>query len=234
MASRIEDYALIGDCETAALVGQDGSIDWLCWPRFDSGACFAALLGGPEHGRWLLAPDSPVRAVTRRYRPGTLVLETVFTTAEGEVAVIDFMPPRTGVSDLVRLVVGKSGRVAMHTERRLTWDGLILRYDTGQEVDGLPPGEGVFLACSFSLADAYVLMGRVDDAQALFERLLALRNDVGLLAEEYDPRQRRQLGNFPQAFSQVGLINTALNPGRLLEPAEQRARRPVAAGRQGR
>ena len=606
MASRIEDYALIGDCETAALVGRDGSIDWLCWPRFDSGACFAALLGGPEHGRWLLAPASPVRAVTRRYRPGTLVLETVFATAEGEVALIDFMPPRTGVSDLVRLVVGKSGRVAMYTElvlrfdygstvpwatrladgaircvagpdmtvlrtpvplhgeglttrgaftvaagetvpftlshapshhaapgaldgaaalpdteaywrdwvgqgqvvgpwveaverslitlkaltyqptggivaapttslpeclggprnwdyrfcwlrdatltllalldgghrdeamawrdwllravagrpaqmqimyglagerrlpelelpwlpgyegsrpvrvgnaahgqlqldvygelmdvlhqarslgmagdgaawalarqlldhlatvwrepdagiwevrgpprqftfskvmawvafdravrsveswgldgpveawrelraeihaqicangydqglgsfvqaygareldasllllpvvgflppddprivgtvaaieRRLTWDGLILRYDTGQVVDGLPPGEGAFLACSFWLADAYVLMGRVDDAQALFERLLALRNDVGLLAEEYDPRQRRQLGNFPQAFSHVGLINTALNLGRLLKPAEQRACRPVAAGPQGR
>ena len=78
MASRIEDYALIGDCHTAALVGRDGSIDWLCVPRFDSAACFAALLGAPEHGRWLLAPAGEVRAVRRRYREGTLVLETEY------------------------------------------------------------------------------------------------------------------------------------------------------------
>ena len=78
MASRIEDYALIGDCQTAALVGRDGSIDWLCFPRFDSGACFAALLGTPDHGRWLLAPAAEVKQVRRRYRPGTLVLETEY------------------------------------------------------------------------------------------------------------------------------------------------------------
>ena len=83
MALRIEDYALIGDCETAALVGRDGSIDWLCWPRFDSGACFAALLGQAEHGRWLVAPAEPPRNVRRRYRPGTLVLETEFETRHG-------------------------------------------------------------------------------------------------------------------------------------------------------
>src|SRR3954454_3867282 len=97
MPSRIEDYALIGDCQTAALVGRDGSIDWLCAPRFDSPACFAALLGTPEHGRWLLAPAWPVRRVRRRYREGTLVLETVFDTDDGSVAVIDFMPPRSDV-----------------------------------------------------------------------------------------------------------------------------------------
>ncbi len=85
----------------------------------------------------------------------------------------------------------------------------MLRYDTGAEVDGLPPGEGAFLACSFWLVDNYVLLGRYDDASALFERLLALRNDVGLLAEEYDPHERRQLGNFPQAFSHLALINAA-------------------------
>jgi GH15 family glucan-1,4-alpha-glucosidase len=591
----IEDYALVGDCETAALVGRDGSIDWLCWPRFDSGACFAALLGGPEHGRWLLAPAVPVTRVERRYRPGTLVLETEFTTEAGAVTVVDFMPPRTGLSDLVRLAVGRLGAVPMRVElilrfdygavvpwvsrlpdgalravagpdmvvlrtpvplhgeglstrgdfrvaegetvaftlthaashlappraidpagalaettafwtdwsarctpagswteamrrslitlkaltysptggivaapttslperiggernwdyrfcwlrdatltllalmdagyrdealawrdwllratagspeqlqimyglagerrlpewqvpwlpgyagsrpvrvgnaahgqlqldvygelidalhqgrrqglagdgagwalarslldrlaqvwrepdegiwevrgprrhfthskvmawvafdravrsaeawglpgpverwraeraaihadvcangwdprqgsfvqaygsgqldaslllipetgflpaddprvtgtvaaveRRLMRDGLLLRYDTGEVSDGLSAGEGAFLACSFWLADAYVLMGRVAEAQALFERLLSLCNDVGLLAEEYDPAARRQLGNFPQAFSHVGLVNTALNLSRRLKPVEQRA-----------
>ena len=92
MPSRIEDYALVGDCETAALVGRDGSIDWLCWPRFDSSACFAALLGGSEHGRWLVAPEDPAPRVTRRYREGTLILETDFETGDGAVTLIDFMP----------------------------------------------------------------------------------------------------------------------------------------------
>ena len=86
MALPIEDYALIGDCKTAALVGRDGSIDWLCWPRFDSAACFAALLGDAEHGRWLIAPVAPVTRVIRRYRPGTLVLETEFETETGVAA----------------------------------------------------------------------------------------------------------------------------------------------------
>ena len=124
MPSRIEDYALIGDCETAALVGRDGSIDWLCWPRFDSGACFAALLGGPEHGRWRVAPSDPSPRVTRRYRDGTLVLETDFETAEGAVTIIDFMPLRGAASDLVRLVTGRRGRMAMRSE-------LVLRFDYG-------------------------------------------------------------------------------------------------------
>ena len=96
MASRIEDYALIGDCETAALVAKDGSIDWLCWPRFDSGACFAALLGTPEHGRWQIAPVGSIRRTTRRYREGTLILESEFETPEGAVTLIDFMPLRHG------------------------------------------------------------------------------------------------------------------------------------------
>src|SRR5512145_1463287 len=113
MASRIEDYALIGDCETAALVGRDGSIDWLCFPRFDSAACFAALLGTPEHGRWLLAPAGPVRSSRRSYRDGTLILETDFKTDDGRVTVIDFMPPRCSQPDLMRLVVGREGTVRM-------------------------------------------------------------------------------------------------------------------------
>jgi GH15 family glucan-1,4-alpha-glucosidase len=94
-------------------------------------------------------------------------------------------------------------------EGGLVHDGLVLRYDTGAPTDGLPPGEGAFLACSFWLVDNYVLQERYDEAHALFERLLALRNDVGLLAEEYDPHQDRQLGNFPQAFSHLALINSA-------------------------
>jgi GH15 family glucan-1,4-alpha-glucosidase len=110
-------------------------------------------------------------------------------------------------------------------EQRLVFDGFVMRYDTGEVVDGLPPGEGAFLACSFWLADNYVLQGRVDDARELFERLLSLRNDVGLLAEEYDPHLSRQVGNFPQAFSHVALVNTAYNLTRAQGPAQQRADR---------
>src|SRR6202163_1867749 len=109
MTARIEDYALIGDCETAALVSKDGFIDWLCWPRFDSGACFAALLGNANNGRWRIAPTSTDLRTTRRYRPNTLILETTFITPDGEVMLIDFMPLRAGASDLVRLVVGVRG-----------------------------------------------------------------------------------------------------------------------------
>ncbi len=127
MSARIEDYALIGDCETGALVGRDGSIDWLCFPRFDSPACFAALLGTPDHGRWLIAPAGEVRAVRRRYRAGTLVLETEFETAEGVATVIDCMPPRTKNPDIVRMVVGKRGKVRMCVE-------LIIRMDYGSLV----------------------------------------------------------------------------------------------------
>ena len=108
-------------------------------------------------------------------------------------------------------------------EKRLLVDGLVRRYDTHSGHDGLPDGEGVFLACSFWLADAYVLMNRYDDAQRLFERLLDIRNDVGLLAEEYDTRAQRMVGNFPQAFSHVALINTAQNLARAAKPARQRA-----------
>ena len=112
--------------------------------------------------------------------------------------------------------------------RELTVDGLVLRYRTHESVDGLPPGEGVFLACSFWLADNLCLQGRWDEAKELFERLVGLTNDVGLLAEEYDPAAKRFLGNFPQAFSHVALVNTAMNLGSREKPAEQRAEKKAA------
>ena len=127
MPLRIEDYALIGDCETAALVGRDGSVDWLCWPRFDSDACFAALLGAPEHGRWLIAPAGGAAQATRRYRGDTLILETRFETADGAVLVVDFMPLRSQHSNLVRLVIGERGQVPMRTE-------LAVRFGYGAQV----------------------------------------------------------------------------------------------------
>ena len=121
---RIEDYGLIGDCETAALVGRDGSIDWLCWPRFDSDACFTALLGTRENGHWTIAPKVPLIRVTRRYWPNTLILETRFETETGVATIIDFMPFRDDYSNIVRLVIGDAGEVPMHLE-------LILRFGYG-------------------------------------------------------------------------------------------------------
>jgi GH15 family glucan-1,4-alpha-glucosidase len=135
MPLRIEDYALIGDCQTAALVGRDGSIDWLCLPRFDSAACFAALLGTPEHGRWQIAPCGEVKHVRRRYREGTLVLETRFETAEGAATLVDCMPPRTTEPDLARVVIGERGQVPMRME-------LIIRTDYGSIVPWVRHIEG--------------------------------------------------------------------------------------------
>src|SRR3954447_1308224 len=110
--ARVEDYAFIGDCITAALVSRSGSLDWLCWPRFDSAACFAALLGGPEHGRWLIAPAGRIVRASRAYRADTLILETQFETAEGAVLLTDFMPLRGTNSDVVRRIIGLHGRVS--------------------------------------------------------------------------------------------------------------------------
>ncbi|MFL6130366.1 MAG: glycoside hydrolase family 15 protein [Mycobacteriales bacterium] len=122
MVSRIEDYALLGDLQTAALVGRDGSIDWLCFPHFDSPACFAALLGSTDNGLWRLAPAAGGEATRRGYRGDTLVLETVWETPEGTVRVVDCMPPRGEAPDVVRVVEGISGRVPMHSELRLRFD----------------------------------------------------------------------------------------------------------------
>src|SRR5680860_1282113 len=403
MALPIEDYALIGDCETAALVGCNGSINWLCLPRFDSEACFAAILGDHDNGRWLIAATDPKARITRRYRPDTLILETRFETDTGAATLIDFMYPCEKHPHLVRLVVGEKGSVefetefvvrfgygeqvpwlpgyeksapvrvgnaahqqtqldvygelldALHQARKgglapeesgwelqlaivkhledawqkpdqgiwevrsgpenfvyskiMAWvafdrsiksaerfklkcplkgwreiretihkevcekgfdkelnsfvrsygskqvdasllliaavgflpgddprvagtvaqiektlmkDGLVQRYDTSKSSDGLPPGEGMFLACSFWLVDAYLMLGRKEDAVELFEKLLALRNDVGLLSEEYDTTAKRLCGNFPQAFSHLALVNSASNLGRDGRPVEQR------------
>src|SRR5438067_1064167 len=490
---KIEDYALIGDCHSAALVGSDGAIDWLCWPRFDSAACFAALLGKREHGRWRLAPMGIDRCVRRRYRGDSLILETDFETSEGAVTLVDFMPMRAEHCHLVRMVLGRRGRVKMEMEfilrfdygasvpwvtrlqeggdagsgiravagpdmvvlrspvtlegrelttvaefevaagertafvmthgpshlalpppldaerafrdteafwhqwcrkcslggeyapfvrrslvtlkaltyaptgglvaapttslpeqiggvrnwdyrfcwlrdatltllalmnggyhdealawrdwltravagspeqmqimyglagerrlgewtvdwlpgyensrpvrvgnaaagqlqldvygeldaslllipmtgflpcsdprvkstieaiqKDLTHDGFVMRYRTRKSLDGLPPGEGVFLACSCWLADCLILLGRRDEARELFERICKLANDLGLLAEEYDPRTGRQLGNFPQAFTHVALVNTAMNLSAEQKPVEQRAEKKAA------
>jgi GH15 family glucan-1,4-alpha-glucosidase len=127
VAALIEDYGLIGDLQTAALVSRTGCIDWLCFPRFDSGACFAALLGTEEHGQWVLSPATPVIEARRRYRGDTLVLETELTTGDGTVRLIDFMPPRGEAPDVVRIVEGVEGRVPMHM--RLT-----IRFDYGSIV----------------------------------------------------------------------------------------------------
>ena len=134
----VEDYALIGDCRTAALIGRDGSIDWLCLPRFDSGACFAALLGEPKHGRWLIAPAGKVSSTQRRYRDGTLVLETGFETDEGAVRIIDSMPLSNERWDIVRIVEGLRGQVAMRME-------LIIRFDYGSVVPWVRQTDGVLL-----------------------------------------------------------------------------------------
>jgi GH15 family glucan-1,4-alpha-glucosidase len=142
MSPRIEDYGVIGDCETVALVGRNGSIDWLCWPRFDSDACFAALLGSPENGRWLIEPVSDIKSTSRSYRDHTLILETRFQTADGAVTIIDFMPPRSGQSHLIRTVRGESGQVRMRME-------LTIRFDYGVSVPWISAvGEGLLHAIS--------------------------------------------------------------------------------------
>src|SRR5262245_37769190 len=129
MRRRIEDYALLSDLHTAALVHRRGSIDWCCFPRFDSDACFAALLGDREHGRWVVAPEAPAEA-KRCYRAGSLVLETEWETAEGKIRVIDFMPPRRAAPAIVRIVEGIAGRVTVRSE-------LVVRFGYGRVVPSL-------------------------------------------------------------------------------------------------
>ena len=153
MPLRIEDYGLIGDTQTIALVGKDGSIDWLCLPRFDSGACFAAILGGPEHGRWRIAPRGEVVATRRRYAGFSMVLETEFETASGAVRLIDFMPVRRTEPDLVRVVEGLRGDVEMELE-------LVIRFDYGLIVPWVRKHDGMLQAIGGP--DAVALWSPVD------------------------------------------------------------------------
>lgn len=139
MPLNIEDYALIGDCETAALVGKNGSIDWLCWPNFASDACLTALLGDEKNGRWLLAPAGKIVSTSRQYRGDSLILDTRFETEDGVVVLTDFMPPRGEASDIVRLVRGQSGRVAMKMQ-------LVIRFGFGRDMPWVKRMDGALLA----------------------------------------------------------------------------------------
>jgi GH15 family glucan-1,4-alpha-glucosidase len=139
VASRIEDYALIGNLRTSALVARDGSIDWLCIPRFDDAACFCALLATPEQGRWLLAPAEETRRTVRRYCGDSLVLETTFTTATGAVRLTDFMPMWGERTDVIRIVEGVRGRVKMHME-------LSLRFGYGEIIPWVHRSDDALLA----------------------------------------------------------------------------------------
>jgi GH15 family glucan-1,4-alpha-glucosidase len=138
VALRIEDYAMIGDCQTAALVGRNGSIDWLCLPRFDSDACFAAILGTPEHGHWTVAPSREPTTVRRAYRDGSMILDTTFETDEGVITLSDFMPIGGQSPQIVRTIRGVRGRVAMHAQLRV-------RFDYGSVVPWVrkAPGQGI-------------------------------------------------------------------------------------------
>ena len=153
MSSRIEQYAMVGDTQTAALIGDDGSVDWMCAPRFDSGACFAALLGNEDNGRWLIAPAAGGRATRRRYRDHTLVLETEFETAEGAVRIIDFMPIRDQTVDVMRIVEGLRGHVPMQMH-------LTIRFDYGQTIPWVRNVGGALVAVAGP--DALVLRAPVE------------------------------------------------------------------------
>jgi GH15 family glucan-1,4-alpha-glucosidase len=191
----------------------------MAWVAFDRAVKAVERLGleGPVD-RWRELREEVHREVCERgYDPE----RRTFTQSYGEraldasllmIPLVGFLPPTDA---------RVQGTVAA-IERELVRDGFVLRYPTEETEDGLPPGEGAFLPCSFWLADNYALMGRHAEARALFERLLAIRNDLGLLAEEYDPVARRQLGNFPQAFSHVMLVNTAGNLAAAHGPAEDR------------
>jgi GH15 family glucan-1,4-alpha-glucosidase len=192
----------------------------MCWVAFDRGIRAVEDYGceGPV-ARWRRIREDIARDI---HRHGWNERKQAFVQSYGKdtldaslllMAQVGFLPARDA-----RYVATVAA-----IERELLVDGLVRRYQPERADDGLPGSEGLFLACSFWLADAYVLLGRHDDAVALFERLLTLRNDLGLLAEEYDVHGRRQLGNFPQAFSHIALINTANNLVSAFGPAEQRA-----------
>ncbi len=198
----------------------------MAWVAFDR---ISTVAGAMKNGREFadncrrIADEIHAEVCSKAYDPvlGSFVQHYGATSLDASllhIALTGFLP-----ADDPRV----QGTVAA-IEKRLMKDGLLLRYDSDAGVDGLPPGEGAFLVCSFWLADVYVLLGRDHDARALFDHLAGLCNDVGLLAEQYDPHQRRMLGNFPQAFSHVGIINTALNLHRARAPAAKRAHQESA------
>jgi GH15 family glucan-1,4-alpha-glucosidase len=196
----------------------------MCWVAFDRAVKSVERFGLPgDATRWRAVRDE-IRADVCAHgfdtKRGTFVQHYGGAALDAALLLLPqtgFLPP-----DDPRI----RGTIAA-IERDLVRDGFVLRYSTDEVDDGLEGGEGAFIACSFWLADAYAMTGRLDDAAEVFERLLAVRNDLGLLAEEYDPAGGRQLGNFPQGFSHIGLVNTAYNVVTAHGPAEQRARRSV-------
>lgn len=191
MAGLIEDYGLIGDGETAALVGRDGSIDWLCWPRFDSDACFAALLGTAEHGCWRLAPVTP-RESERRYQDDTLILETDHTTDTGRVRVVDFMPIREGASVLVRTVRGLAGTVTVRS-------AVDLQFDYGS----MPPWIEV---------DGATALARVGPDLVVLRAPVALSLERGILGAEVAVREGEEV-HFVLAYG-----DSAIGPPPPIDP----------------
>jgi GH15 family glucan-1,4-alpha-glucosidase len=193
----------------------------MAWVAADRMAKLTAGAGGGQPERWRALADTIHAEVCRRgFDPTQKAFVQSYGSRELDASLL--MIPLVGFLPVTDPRV--EGTLAA-IQRDLTIDGLVLRYTTESGVDGLPPGEGVFLACSFWLVDNLVLQGRHEEARRLFDRLLGLRNDVGLLAEQYDPRARRMLGNFPQALSHIALINSACNLSAALRPAEHRAQR---------
>ena len=154
MSRLIKDYGLNGDGQSAALVNRNGSIDWLCWPRFDSDACFSALLGAAEHGRWLVEPIGTAK-ISRRYQTDTLVLETDFETEDGAVRLTDFMPIQKTGSAIIRIVTGLRGRVRMRAELNLRFDYGSMAPWIGREGDAILAGAGPDLVILRAGGSAY-------------------------------------------------------------------------------
>jgi GH15 family glucan-1,4-alpha-glucosidase len=197
----------------------------MAWVAFDRAVTAVERFGlkGPVE-RWRALRDEIHEEVCRNgFNPAIGAFTQFYGTDHLDaslllIPLVGFLPP----SD-----PRVKGTVAA-IEKHLMYDGMVLRYDSERNPDGMPAGEGVFIACSFWLADNYILLGRRAEAERLFERLAALANDVGLLAEEYDPEERRLLGNFPQAFSHIALVNTAHNLALADKPAEMRSARVTA------
>jgi GH15 family glucan-1,4-alpha-glucosidase len=192
MQQALEDYALIGDCQSAALVGRNGSIDWLCFPRFDSHSCFAALLGDAEAGYWRIAPVEAIQRVERRYRPGTLIMETRLETAQGVLLLIDFMPPRTEEMDLIRIVCCEKGRVKVRMDLCIRFDYGSYRPWISLEKDGaraLAGPDSLSLQCSLPLqVENHVIISELELKEGDREPLiLTWHPSIHILKQDVDP-----------------------------------------------